>query len=137
MNKVFNFYNKRYIGVGRRKTAIARVFLFNGTGKLFINTIEGESYLQFNKISLNKIYAPLKILNFHEKYDVYSICNGGGLTAQAEAIRLGLSKLLSRLNFKYHFILKSVGFLTRDSRVVERKKYGLKKARKASQFSKR
>jgi small subunit ribosomal protein S9 len=137
MYKLFNFYNKKYIGIGRRKQATARVFLFEGNGKLFINTIPGILYLQYNKISLNKIYAPLKLLNYQNKYDIYVISNGGGLTGQVEAIQLGLSKALANNSFKNHFILKSVGFLTRDARVVERKKYGLKKARKASQFSKR
>ncbi len=137
MDNSFNFYKKKYIGTGRRKQATARVFLFEGNGKLFINTVPGVLYLQHNKISLNKIYAPLKLLNYQNKYDIYAICDGGGLTGQAEAIKLGLSKILAYNNFKNHFILKSVGFLTRDTRVVERKKYGLKKARKAPQFSKR
>jgi small subunit ribosomal protein S9 len=137
MNKLFNFYNKKYINIGRRKEATARVFMFEGNGKLFINTIPGIVYLQHNKISLNKIYAPLKLLNCENKYDIYAISNGGGLNGQVGAIQLALSKTLAKNNFKNSFILKSVGFLTRNSKVVERKKYGLKKARKAPQFSKR
>jgi small subunit ribosomal protein S9 len=137
MNKSYNFYNKKHIKIGRRKEATAKVFVFSGTGKLYINTIEGKDYLQNNKISLNKIYAPLKFLKLEDKYNIYAICNGGGLTGQAEAIQLGVARMLSNHNLKFHSILKSAGFLTRDARVVERKKYGLKKARKAPQFSKR
>ena len=128
---------KEKIGIGRRKEATARVFLFAGTGELFINQRFGLQYLQFNNAYLTKIFAPLKLLNLNKKFNIVALTNGGGLMGQTEAIKLGVARLLCKINPISHPVLKYAGFLTRDPRVVERKKYGLKKARKASQYSKR
>lgn len=126
-----------YSGTGRRKTSIARVRLIPGSGKLIINGLPGESYLQFSPNYLRISYGPLKILGLSKEYDIYVKTEGGGLTGQADAIRLGIARALCRINPENRIALKSEGFLTRDSRVKERKKYGLRKARKAPQYSKR
>ncbi|CCP38112.1 30S ribosomal protein S9 (plastid) [Chondrus crispus] len=126
-----------YSGTGRRKTSIARVQLTPGSGKLIINGIPGESYLQFSPNYLRISYGPLKILGLSKEYDIYVKAEGGGLTGQADAIRLGIARALCTINSENRVALKSEGFLTRDARVKERKKYGLRKARKAPQYSKR
>lgn len=126
-----------YSGTGRRKTSIARVRLIPGSGKLIINGIPGESYLQFSPNYLRISYGPLKILGLSKEYDIYVKTEGGGLTGQADAIRLGIARALCTINPENRIALKSEGFLTRDARVKERKKYGLRKARKAPQYSKR
>lgn len=126
-----------YSGTGRRKTSIARVQLIPGSGKLIINGIPGESYLQFSPNYLRISYGPLKILGLSKEYDINVKAEGGGLTGQADAIRLGIARALCTINSENRVALKSEGFLTRDARVKERKKYGLRKARKAPQYSKR
>nr|QOS04555.1 30S ribosomal protein S9 [Sarcopeltis skottsbergii] len=126
-----------YSGTGRRKTSIARVQLTPGSGKLIINGIPGESYLQFSPNYLRISYGPLKILGLSKEYDINVKAEGGGLTGQADAIRLGIARALCTINSENRVALKSEGFLTRDARVKERKKYGLRKARKAPQYSKR
>nr|YP_009511730.1 ribosomal protein S9 [Melanthalia intermedia]AXI97607.1 ribosomal protein S9 [Melanthalia intermedia] len=126
-----------YIGTGRRKTSIARVKLVPGSGKLIINGLPGKSYLQFSPNYLRISCAPLKILGLSKEYDIHVTAEGGGLAGQASAIRLGLARALCRINPENRINLKSEGFLTRDPRVKERKKYGLRKARKAPQYSKR
>nr|YP_010726573.1 ribosomal protein S9 [Hypnea edeniana]WCH54791.1 ribosomal protein S9 [Hypnea edeniana]WDY85048.1 ribosomal protein S9 [Hypnea edeniana] len=126
-----------YLGTGRRKTSVARVRLIPGSGKLIINGIPGESYLQFSPNYLRISYGPLKILGLSKEYDIYVKTQGGGLTGQAGAIRLGIARALCTINAENRTTLKSEGFLTRDARVKERKKYGLRKARKAPQYSKR
>jgi len=128
---------KDKIGVGKRKQSIARVFLSPGDGKLIINKIPGEKYLQYNATYLANIWAPLKLLKQDTQFNIISLVNGGGLTGQAEAIQLGLARLLSKMERQNRIILKPYGFLTRDARIKERKKYGLRKARKAPQYSKR
>nr|AOM64658.1 ribosomal protein S9 [Riquetophycus sp.] len=129
--------NNTYLGTGRRKTSIARVRLIPGSGKLIINGFPGESYLQFSPNYLRISYEPLKTLGLSEEYDIYVRTEGGGLKGQADAIRLGIARALCRINPDNRTALKSEGFLTRDARVKERKKYGLRKARKAPQYSKR
>jgi small subunit ribosomal protein S9 len=124
-------------GIGRRKQAIAQVILKIGNGKLTINSKIGNTYLQDKMNYIQKINIPLILLGFENMYDIYVKTNGGGLTGQTEAIRLGIARALLKLNIKNRQTLKKAGLLTCDSRVKERKKYGLKKARKASQFSKR
>lgn len=124
-------------GIGRRKEAIAQVFLTLGSGKLIINKKEGNSYLQNNLNYLKKINNPFTLLGLQNNFDITIKANGGGLTGQTDAILLGISRALTKLNEANRKILKPAGLLTRDARVVERKKYGLKKARKAGQFSKR
>ena len=130
-------FQKKNIGLGKRKRAIARVFLFSGKGKLIINKISGEKYLQYNNEYLNLILEPLKKLNLEKDYDIIVLIKGGGVKSQTEAIQLGITRLLCTINKNNRLILKPLGFLTRDSRIKERKKYGLRKARKASQYSKR
>ena len=130
-------FQKENIGLGKRKRAIARVFLFSGKGKLIINKISGEKYLQYNNEYLNLILEPLKKLNLEKDYDIIVLIKGGGIKSQTEAIQLGITRLLCTINKNNRLILKPLGFLTRDSRIKERKKYGLRKARKASQYSKR
>lgn len=126
-----------YSGTGRRKTSIARVRLIPGSGKLIINGLPGESYLQFSPNYLRISYGPLKTLGLIKEYDIHVQTEGGGLTGQADAIRLGIARALCRINPDNRKALKSEGFLTRDARIKERKKYGLRKARKAPQYSKR
>lgn len=126
-----------YSGTGKRKSAIARVKLIPGSGKLIINGLPGESYLQFSPNYLRISYAPLKVLGLNQEYDIHVNTEGGGLTGQASAIRLGVARALCAINSDNRSMLKSEGYLTRDSRTKERKKYGLRKARKAPQYSKR
>ena len=130
-------FQKSNIGLGKRKEAIARVFLIPGEGNLIINKVNGEKYLQYNDTYLKTVFAPLKKLMLEKQFDVVANVNGGGLTGQAQAIQLGISRLLSSIDKENRIILKPFGFLTRDSRIKERKKYGLRKARKAPQYSKR
>lgn len=126
-----------YSGTGRRKSAIARVRLTPGSGKLIINGLPGESYLQFSPNYLRISYAPLKVLGLKHEYDIHVKTEGGGLTGQANAIRLGVARALCSINADNRTVLKAEGYLTRDSRIKERRKYGLRKARKAPQYSKR
>ena len=128
---------KENIGLGKRKRAIARVFILPGEGNLIINKTVGEKYVQYNAKYLNDIWAPLKQLNIDKQFDIIASVEGGGLTGQTEAIQLGVARLLCKQNEEYRTVLKPFGFLSRDARIKERKKYGLRKARKAPQFSKR
>lgn len=135
--KIESIFQKDKIGIGRRKQAVARVFLTPGTGQLVINKVAGEKYLQYNTNYLNSVWAPLRVLNLETQYDVTVLVRGGGLTGQADSIKLGLSNLLCKIDENNRSILKPYGLLTRDARIKERKKYGLRKARKAPQYSKR
>ena len=130
-------FKKDNIGIGRRKQASARVFLKSGNGKLFINKIPGNEYLQYNNNYLNTVWLPLEKLKLHKEFDIEVLVQGGGLTGQAEAIQLGIARLICKINDSHRLVLKPLGLLTRDSRIKERKKYGLRKARKAPQYSKR
>jgi small subunit ribosomal protein S9 len=130
-------FQKDKIGIGKRKRAIARVYLIPGNGNIIINKISGERYLQYNTNYLNNIWSPLEKLNLKKQFDIITIVKGGGLTGQADAIKLGVARLICKLDFENRIILKPFGFLSRDARIKERKKYGLRKARKASQYSKR
>jgi|TARA_B100001142_G_scaffold10381_2_gene9974 small subunit ribosomal protein S9 len=130
-------FQKDNIGVGRRKRATARVFLIPGEGNIVINKVPGEKYLQYNVTYLDNIWAPLKELNLDKQFDIVVLVRGGGITGQADAIQLGVARLLCQMNPQNRSVLKSFGFLTRDARIKERKKYGLRKARKAPQYSKR
>jgi small subunit ribosomal protein S9 len=136
-NQLPIIFQKDKIGVGKRKQSIARVFLSPGTGNITINKVSGERYLQYNTTYLTNIMLPLKLLNLEKQFDIFVLVNGGGLTGQAEAIRLGVARLLCKIEQQNRFILKQKRLLTRDPRVKERKKYGLRKARKAPQYSKR
>jgi len=130
-------FQKQNIGLGKRKQATARVFLIPGEGNIIINKISGDKYLQYNDTYLDTVWSPLKKLNLEKQFDIIGVVKGGGLTGQAEAIQLGVARLLCRIDKENRSILKPFGFLTRDSRIKERKKYGLRKARKAPQYSKR
>ena len=125
-----------YCGTGRRKSSIARVRLVEGSGKI---TINGKDIDEFFGLETLKVIVrqPLTVTNTTDKYDVICSVQGGGFTGQAGAIRHGIARALNEANSEYRPALKSNGFLTRDPRMKERKKYGLKKARKAPQFSKR
>lgn len=130
-------FQKQNIGIGRRKQASARVFLIQGQGNLIINELPGEKYLQSNTTYLNSIWTPIKSLNLMGQFDIIALVKGGGLTSQTAAIQLGISKLLCNMKPTNRIILKPLGLLTTDTRIKERKKYGLRKARKAPQYSKR
>lgn len=136
-SKMELIFQKNNIGLGKRKQSIARVFLIPGEGNLIINKTSGNQYLQYNESYLNTIKAPLEKLNIKNQFDIIAFVTGGGLTGQAQAIQLGVARLLCSMDQNNRKILKPFGFLTRDSRIKERKKYGLKKARKAPQYSKR
>ena len=126
-----------YFATGNRKESTARVRLIPGSGKMIINGVASETYLQYSPNYIRISTSPLNTLGLEDKYDVYVNADGGGLTGQTEAIRLGLARDLCKINPENRTALKFEGYLTRDSRKIERKKYGLKKARKAPQFSKR
>ena len=130
-------FQKHNIGLGKRKEAVARVFLVPGGGKIIINKVPGEKYLQYNPSYLNMVKAPLEKLQLETQFDIIAVVKGGGLTGQTEAIQLGVARLLCKIEATNRHILKPYGFLTRDARIKERKKYGLRKARKAPQYSKR
>nr|QXM17487.1 ribosomal protein S9 [Chaetoceros socialis] len=128
---------KDNIGLGKRKRAVARVFLVPGEGNLIINKVAGDKYLQYNSTYINQIWNPLKKLNLENQFDILVLVRGGGLTGQTEAIQLGVARLICKMDPQHRSILKPFGLLTRDARIKERKKYGLRKARKAPQYSKR
>ena len=130
-------FQKDNIGLGKRKQAVARVFVIPGEGNLIINKVSGDKYLQYNDSYLNLVWSPLEKLSLEKNFDIIALVKGGGLTGQAEEIQLGLARLLCKMGKENRPILKPFGFLTRDSRIKERKKYGLRKARKAPQYSKR
>jgi len=125
-----------YYGTGRRKTSIARVWLRPGAGKVSINNREANEYFSRETWVVHAL-EPLDTTNTKGKYDVLVTVKGGGLTGQAGAIRHGIARALLTVDESYRPSLKSAGQLRRDPRMVERKKYGLKKARKGQQFSKR
>jgi small subunit ribosomal protein S9 len=122
--------------VGRRKEAIARVRLVPGSGNFRLNGKDLATYFP-NKVHQQMIKEPLVITEREQSYDVLATLQGGGISGQAGALRLGIARALVELNIDDRPTLKSAGFLTRDARATERKKYGLKKARKAPQYSKR
>lgn len=126
-----------YWGVGKRKTAVARVRLIKGDGRVRVNKKPMEVYFRGYDVLQNRIMAPLKLVNITDGYNVFVNVKGGGMTGQAEAIRHGISRALLKIDGELRSALKKEGFLTRDSRIVERKKPGRPKARKKFQFSKR
>lgn len=126
----------QYYGTGRRKNSVARVRLVPGEGNIIVNGRPLDQY--FGKKSLEMIVRqPLNLTELLSRYDVLAKVEGGGISGQAGAIRLGISRALLKVDHELRPVLKKASFLTRDPRMKERKKYGLKKARKASQFSKR
>ena len=128
--------NAKFYGTGRRKSSIARVYLVPGTGKITINKKDMDNYFGLETLRII-VRQPLEATNTTDKYDVIVNVHGGGFTGQAGAIRHGISRALLTVDEDFRPILKKAGYLTRDSRMKERKKYGLKKARRAPQFSKR
>ena len=126
----------QYYGTGRRKSSVARVRLVPGTGKITVNKRDLNDYFGRQTLELI-IKQPLELTGTTEQYDVIANVAGGGASGQAGAIRHGISRALLEVDVDMRSDLKKAGFLTRDPRMKERKKYGLKKARKASQFSKR
>jgi len=126
----------QYYGTGRRKTAVARVYLRPGSGKIMVNRRDFDEYFP-NQVLKMVIRQPLLLTETADKFDILVNVDGGGATGQAGAIRHGISRALLEFNAELRPRLKSVGFLTRDARKVERKKYGQPKARKRFQFSKR
>ena len=126
----------QYFGTGRRKKSVARVILANGTGKFIINGRDFEDYIPSPALRLD-IMQPLELTELTGKYDITVNVHGGGLSGQSGAIRLGITRALLEVNPDLREILKPAGLITRDPRAKERKKYGLKKARRAPQFSKR
>jgi small subunit ribosomal protein S9 len=127
---------KTYLGTGRRKRSVARVRLTSGTGKFVINGRDISEYLPFETLIMD-IMQPLEMTDNAGKFDIAVTVNGGGFTGQTGAIRLGVTRALMEVNPDYRSTLKAAGLVTRDARIKERKKYGLKKARRAPQFSKR
>ena len=128
--------NARFYGTGRRKSSVARVYLFPGTGKITINKRDIDDYLGLETLKVI-VRQPLEATGTADKFDVKVNVKGGGFTGQAGAIRHGISRALLEADADYRPVLKSAGYLTRDPRMKERKKYGLKAARRAPQFSKR
>ena len=126
----------QYFGTGRRKDSVARVRLVPGSGKVTINGKSAEEYIPFENLRVDMV-NPIEVTETKDSYDVLANVNGGGFSGQAGAIRHGISRALLTVDPDFRAALKSAGFLTRDPRMKERKKPGLKKARKASQFSKR
>ena len=127
---------ERFYGTGRRKKSIARVYLVPGTGKVTINKRDIDEYFGLETLKLI-VRQPLAATQTADKFDVLVNVHGGGTTGQAGAIRHGISRALLQSDAEYRPTLKAAGFLTRDPRMKERKKYGLKAARRAPQFSKR
>lgn len=132
-----NSNSNMFYGIGRRKQAVAQVLIQNGSGKITINKRSPEDYLQDNLTYLTKIKQPIASLNLTDTYDIQIKSKGGGLSGQVDSITLAISRALVLANPEHRGTLKTQKLLTRNPRVKERKKYGLKKARKASQFSKR
>ena len=126
----------KYYGTGRRKSSVARVYLVPGTGKITINKRDIDEYLGLETLKV-VVRQPLVATETVDKFDVLVNVRGGGYTGQAGAIRHGIARALLQVDSEYRPVLKSAGFLTRDPRMKERKKYGLRKARKDKQFSKR
>ena len=127
---------EQYYGTGRRKAAIARVFLRPGNGRITVNGKDFQEYFRGILVGVQAL-EPLKVTNTAGRYDALITVKGGGPSGQADAIKLGVARALLRVDPNNRPALKQGGYLTRDARIVERKKYGLKKARRAPQFSKR
>ena len=128
--------SEKYYGTGRRKSSVARVYLVPGTGKVTINKKDMDEYFGLETLKII-VRQPLEATNMADKFDVIVNVKGGGFTGQAGAIRHGIARALNKYDLDLRPTLKKAGYLTRDPRMKERKKYGLQKARRAPQFSKR
>jgi len=126
-----------YSGLGKRKTSVAKVFLTEGSGIIYVNKKPFDDFFSGVKEERESIKNPFAAVNLVNQYDLSVQVKGGGITSQMDAIRLAISKAICTINEEYRQPLKRSLFLRRDSRIKERRKYGLKKARKASQYSKR
>ena len=126
----------QYYGTGRRKSSVARVYLRPGTGKITVNKRDLDQYFGLETLKMI-VRQPLTATETLDKFDVFVNVNGGGFTGQAGAIKHGIARALLNVDDEFRAILKKAGYLTRDPRMKERKKYGLKAARRAPQFSKR
>ncbi len=124
-------------GIGRRKEATARVRLFKGTGRFLVNSQKVENYFYDIFAAKNLMLAPLTLVKMEDQFDISAKVKGGGKRAQIDAIRLGIARALVKIDESLKPTLRKAGFLTRDPREKERKKYGLKRARRAPQWSKR
>lgn len=127
---------KQYYGTGRRKSSSARVFLRAGSGKITVNDRDVDAYFG-RETSVMVVKQPLELLNLSDKFDLYVTVKGGGISGQAGAVRLGLTRALLEYEPEFRKELRAAGFVTRDARKVERKKVGKTKARKSVQYSKR
>jgi small subunit ribosomal protein S9 len=132
-----NKINILYTGIGKRKTSVAKVFLKEGSGVITVNNKTFEDFFAGVAEERDLIKTPFILVNLMNKYDVFINVKGGGISGQLDAIRLAISKSICTISNEYRQILNSQLFLRRDARIKERRKYGLKKARKASQYSKR
>ncbi len=126
----------KYYATGKRKEAIAKVWLIPGTGKIVINKKSLED-LNVSITQRTKLLKPLLLTKTNDRYDVISSVSGGGISGQVDAVMHGIAKALNIISEEYRPLLKTEGLLTRDDRIVERKKYGKKKARKGTQYRKR
>ena len=127
---------KKYTAIGRRKRSVAKVTLINGTGKITVNGKDVNEYMPYETLVMDLV-QPLELTDTLKKYDIEITVKGGGFSGQTGAIRLGIARALMLVNSENRPVLKTNGMITRDARIKERKKYGLKKARKAPQFRKR
>jgi small subunit ribosomal protein S9 len=125
------------LATGRRKTAVARIYLYPGEGKLLINKKTIDEYFGNHQYHKYAVMQPLQLLPEKNKYDIHIKVEGGGITGHAEAIRHGLARAFAQINPEYRYLMRQAGFLTRDPRMVERKKAGRPKARKSFQWTKR
>lgn len=128
--------NNFYYGTGRRKSSVARVRMVAGSGKIVVNNQDVKDYMPSESLLID-LKQPLVLTETENKFDIYVNATGGGFSGQTGAIRLGITRALMVADAEYRKVLKPAGMVTRDSRVKERKKYGLKAARRAPQFSKR
>jgi len=128
---------QEYTGTGRRKTSVARVRVKSGSGNILVNEKNIDDYFANREVLINTAKSPLTLTSLDNNFDIFIRVNGGGMSGQAGAIRHGLSRALIRVDENLRAPLKKAGFLTRDSRMKERKKYGLKGARARYQYSKR
>lgn len=126
-----------YSGIGKRKTSVAKINLFEGSGKIIVNEKSLEDFFAGATDDREKIQNPLILLNLKNGYDIAIKVKGGGISSQLSAIQLAISKALCKVNSQNRQLLSQNSFLFRDSRIKERRKYGLRKARKAPQYSKR
>ena len=127
---------EKYTAIGRRKRSVVKVTITKGTGKITVNDKDVNEYMPYDTLVMDLV-QPLELVDSKDKYDINVVVKGGGFSGQTGAIRLGITRALMLANQENRPTLKSAGMVTRDARIKERKKYGLKKARRAPQFSKR